>query len=73
MIWIFYLISKEHDMKKLTDESVASFVLYFISMKIELQKLLCKRCGYKWTPRKTEIRICPKCKSPYWDRERKKK
>ena len=40
-------------------------------MRITLPKLSCKRCGYKWIPRKVEIRICPKCKSPYWDREKK--
>jgi hypothetical protein len=28
----------------------------------------CKRCNHKWLPRKkVQIRICPKCKSPYWD------
>jgi len=40
---------------------------------IELRRLNCKRCGHNWIPHKEEIRICPKCKSPYWDRERKKK
>ena len=42
-----------------------------MGMKIEIGKLDCKRCGHKWVPRQTEIRICPKCKSPYWDREKK--
>lgn len=32
--------------------------------------LRCKRCDHRWVPRKKEIRICPKCKSPYWDRGR---
>jgi DNA-directed RNA polymerase subunit RPC12/RpoP len=33
----------------------------------------CLRCGHRWIPRtkKTETKlppkICPKCKSPYWD------
>jgi len=40
-------------------------------MKIKIIKLRCKRCGWEWTPRQQEIRICPKCKSPYWDKERK--
>ena len=38
--------------------------------KIRLpKKLRCLRCkeGHEWTPRKDEVRICPKCKSPYWD------
>jgi len=39
-------------------------------MKIKIDELICKRCNHKWIPRKREIRICPKCKSPYWDRDR---
>jgi len=39
-------------------------------MKIKLQKLKCKRCGYSWIPRKDEVRLCPRCRSPYWDREK---
>ena len=32
---------------------------------------VCERCGHTWVPR-TERRptICPKCKSPYWDKPR---
>ncbi len=43
-------------------------------MKINIKKfqLTCKRCKHRWVPRKEDIRICPKCKSPYWDRSRKK-
>ena len=41
-------------------------------MKIKLQKLKCKRCGYEWVPRKEEVRLCPRCRSPYWDRDRKR-
>ena len=40
-------------------------------MIIKLHKLRCERCGHKWIPRKEEVRICPKCKSPYWNRKRK--
>lgn len=36
-------------------------------MKIKLQKVECKKCGYRWIPRKEEIRLCPKCKSPWFD------
>ncbi len=32
-------------------------------MKVETIELTCKRCGHHWTPRQSEIRICPKCKS----------
>lgn len=34
----------------------------------------CERCSHEWIPRDSENggpRICPKCKSPYWDRPRK--
>jgi predicted Zn-ribbon and HTH transcriptional regulator len=34
----------------------------------------CERCGHEWVPRgevDIEPRVCPKCKSPYWDRARK--
>lgn len=42
------------------------------------KKLFCKRCGHSWVPRgsgdendgKFQVRTCPKCKSPYWDKER---
>ncbi len=41
-------------------------------MQVELPKqLTCTRCAHSWTPRKTEVRICPKCKSPFFDRPRR--
>lgn len=41
---------------------------------LELPKLICKRCGHTWTPRNGSRlpKVCPKCKSPYWDKERVK-
>ncbi|QGH72334.1 MAG: DNA directed RNA polymerase, 7 kDa subunit [Podoviridae sp. ctg2L5] len=39
-------------------------------MRVELKELICKRCGHKWVARKPEVRVCPKCKSPYWDRKK---
>ena len=37
-----------------------------------LPRLNCKRCEHTWIPRSDEVpTICPKCKSPYWNRERK--
>lgn len=38
-------------------------------------KLVCKRCGHKWKPRSDKLPIVcpnPKCKSPYWNKLRKK-
>jgi hypothetical protein len=34
----------------------------------------CERCGHEWVPRggiEDEPRICPKCKSAYWNRPKK--
>lgn len=41
-------------------------------MEIELTALKCKRCGYEWMPRKQNVRQCPKCKTTYWNKERKR-
>lgn len=33
----------------------------------------CYRCEHKWTPREEEQpAVCPKCKSPYWNKPKKK-
>jgi predicted Zn-ribbon and HTH transcriptional regulator len=33
----------------------------------------CERCGHEWFPRtdKREPKVCPKCKSPYWNSPKK--
>lgn len=35
----------------------------------KITMLKCQRCGHEWVPRKkvSEVRLCAKCKSPYWD------
>ena len=41
--------------------------------KVTFKKLTCKRCNHTWTPRsKTPPVQCPKCHSPYWNRDRMK-
>ncbi|MFH1307336.1 MAG: hypothetical protein ABIH72_00610 [archaeon] len=41
---------------------------------ITLKGFICERCTHKWIPRNLqEPRVCPKCKSPYWNVPRKKK
>ena len=32
----------------------------------------CERCGHEWVSRTgdQDPRVCPKCKSPYWDKRR---
>ena len=42
-------------------------------MKTDISQVSCKRCGHQWFPRQFVVRVCPKCKSPYWDKERKTK
>jgi predicted Zn-ribbon and HTH transcriptional regulator len=36
--------------------------------------LECQRCGHEWVPKVAgyEPAACPKCKSPYWKRPRRK-
>ena len=43
-------------------------------IKITVDGYKCERCGHEWIPRnkKTAPRVCPECKSPYWDIPRKK-
>ena len=36
-----------------------------------LPEYRCKRCGYKWVPRTDKPLTCPKCRSPYWYKERR--
>jgi len=44
-------------------------------VKIEVEGFQCERCGHKWIPRGSdeEPAVCPKCKSPYWNKPRKRK
>jgi predicted Zn-ribbon and HTH transcriptional regulator len=38
---------------------------------VQLQGYRCARCSWEWLPRsERKPTICPRCKSPYWDRER---
>ena len=34
----------------------------------DLKEFKCLRCGHAWLPRQREVRICPKCKSAWWDK-----
>ena len=51
-------------------EELNHILVYNVFMIIEIPKVKCKRCNYEWTPRKADIRLCPKCKSAYWDQDR---
>ena len=42
--------------------------------KVMLEGYKCERCGHTWIPRskiEEAPTICPKCKSPYWDKPRR--
>ena len=43
-------------------------------VKITVDGYKCERCSHEWIPRnkKENPRVCPECKSPYWDKPRKK-
>jgi len=43
---------------------------------ITVQGYRCERCNHEWIPRikvKEDPVICPKCKSPYWNKPKKRK
>ena len=45
-------------------------------VKMEVEGYRCLRCGHTWIPRgdpKVEPTICPRCKSPYWNKQRRNK
>ena len=42
--------------------------------EVMLKGYECTRCNHQWVPRdKDRPRVCPKCKSPYWDIAKRKK
>ena len=43
---------------------------------ITIEAFQCTRCAHIWKPResvKQKPKVCPKCKSPYWDTPRRAK
>jgi len=37
--------------------------------EIKVYECKCERCGHSWITRTEEIPVvCPKCKSPYWNK-----
>jgi len=42
---------------------------------IKTEGYKCERCGHEWVPRNKEESpiICPKCKTPYWNKPKKRK
>ncbi len=44
-------------------------------IEIKVSGYKCERCEHEWIPRNKQETpvICPKCKSPYWNKPKKKK
>jgi predicted Zn-ribbon and HTH transcriptional regulator len=41
-------------------------------LKLTVDGFRCERCGHEWIKRKElDPTVCPKCKSPYWNKQRK--
>jgi rubrerythrin len=64
---IFQNIRLDNDMFEGTLGNMAKIELKVMGWK-------CERCGHEWIPKdeKKPPRVCPSCKSPYWDRPRRK-
>jgi predicted Zn-ribbon and HTH transcriptional regulator len=43
--------------------------------KVRIEALKCERCGHLWVPHKPikEVRLCPHCKTAYWDKPKNAK
>lgn len=43
-------------------------------VKVEADGFECSRCSHVWVPKKAgfQAKTCPKCRSPYWMKERQK-
>ncbi len=43
--------------------------------KVQIWGYRCERCGHEWVPREKdhEPKVCPACKSAYWDRPRQQR
>ncbi|CAG0980929.1 hypothetical protein ANRL2_02433 [Anaerolineae bacterium] len=56
---------------KLMNEAMDAFIG---ALRSSSEKYRCLRCEHRWSPKKQGSeppRICPKCKSPYWDKPRR--
>lgn len=37
---------------------------------MKLIEYVCKRCGWRWFPRKEAVKQCPGCRTKLWNKER---
>jgi hypothetical protein len=64
-------------LKKLKNSTYTRYPTYAVKLTpdeiLSIPELKCKRCGHSWVPRRVNLpKVCPKCKSPYWNKDRKK-
>jgi hypothetical protein len=60
--------------RRLPPKPISLYGINHILMSMKLVTLKCKRCGWEWHPRTNALpKTCPnrKCKSPYWNKERR--
>ena len=45
------------------------------NVTIKVKGFKCERCEYEWIPHDINVEplVCPRCKSPYWNKPRRKK
>jgi len=44
-------------------------IFSIMKKEIKMYECKCERCGHAWITRTEEVPVvCPKCKSPYWDK-----
>jgi len=48
---------------------VKNTYIFMAKKEIKVYECTCERCGHKWITRTEESPVvCPKCKSPYWNK-----
>jgi predicted Zn-ribbon and HTH transcriptional regulator len=38
---------------------------------VKVLECTCERCGHEWKSKLASPKVCPKCKSPYWNTPKK--
>ena len=50
---------------------INSIIAISVLIVLNIPKVKCKQCGHEWIPRIEDPRICPKCHSLRWDKEKR--
>ena len=68
------MLSRASPLEHIKNISDLVFREQLIKNNMNLPKYECNRCSHSWIPRaEKEPKVCPKCKSPYWNKVRKYK